>query len=35
MASPSFAWADRVAAEHANASGLLRRLDQSILAKAF
>jgi type I restriction enzyme S subunit len=30
-----FAWLDRVAAEHANASRLLPKLDQAILAKAF
>lgn len=31
----AFAWLDRVAAEHTNASRLLPRLDQAILAKAF
>jgi len=31
----AFAWLDRVAAEHANASRLLPKLDQAILAKAF
>ena len=31
----SFAWLDRVVVEHANASRLLTRLDQAILAKAF
>ena len=31
----AFAWLDRVAAEHANASRLLPELDQAILAKAF
>jgi len=31
----AFAWLDRVAVEHANASRLLPRLDQAILAKAF
>ena len=31
----AFAWLDRVAAEHANASRLLLKLDQAILAKAF
>jgi type I restriction enzyme S subunit len=31
----AFIWLDRVAAEHANASRLLPRLDQAILAKAF
>ena len=31
----AFAWLDRVASEHANATRLLRRLDQAILAKAF
>lgn len=31
----AFVWLDRVAAEHANASRLLPRLDQAILAKAF
>ena len=31
----AFAWLDRVEAEHANASRLLPRLDQAILAKAF
>jgi hypothetical protein len=31
----AFAWLDSVAAEHANASRLLPKLDQAILAKAF
>jgi type I restriction enzyme S subunit len=31
----AFAWLDRVATEHANASRLLPKLDQAILAKAF
>jgi hypothetical protein len=31
----AFAWIDRITAEHANASRLLPRLDQAILAKAF
>jgi type I restriction enzyme, S subunit len=31
----AFAWLDRVDAEHANASRLLPKLDQAILAKAF
>lgn len=31
----AFAWLDRVTAEHANASRLLPKLDQAILAKAF
>jgi hypothetical protein len=31
----AFAWLDRMAAEHANASRLLPKLDQAILAKAF
>jgi type I restriction enzyme S subunit len=31
----AFAWLDHVAAEHANASRLLPKLDQAILAKAF
>jgi type I restriction enzyme, S subunit len=31
----TFAWLDRVASEHANASRLLPKLDQAILAKAF
>ncbi len=31
----AFVWLDRVAAEHANASRLLPKLDQAILAKAF
>ncbi|MGH6810778.1 MAG: restriction endonuclease subunit S [Methylocella sp.] len=31
----AFAWLDRLAAEHANASRLLPKLDQAILAKAF
>jgi type I restriction enzyme, S subunit len=31
----AFAWLDRVAVEHANASRLLPKLDQAILAKAF
>jgi type I restriction enzyme S subunit len=31
----AFAWLDRVSAEHANASRLLPKLDQAILAKAF
>jgi type I restriction enzyme S subunit len=31
----AFIWLDRVAAEHANASRLLPKLDQAILAKAF
>jgi type I restriction enzyme, S subunit len=31
----ALAWLDRVAAEHANASRLLPKLDQAILAKAF
>lgn len=31
----AFTWLDRVAAEHANASRLLPKLDQAILAKAF
>lgn len=31
----AFAWLDRVVAEHANASRLLPKLDQAILAKAF
>jgi len=31
----AFAWLDRVAAEHANASRLLPRLEQAILTKAF
>jgi type I restriction enzyme S subunit len=31
----AFAWLDRVASEHANASRLLPKLDQAILAKAF
>jgi type I restriction enzyme, S subunit len=31
----AFAWLDRIAGEHANASRLLPRLDQAILAKAF
>jgi type I restriction enzyme S subunit len=31
----AFAWLDRIAAEHANASRLLPKLDQAILAKAF
>jgi type I restriction enzyme, S subunit len=31
----AFAWLDRVAAEHANASRLLPKLDQAILTKAF
>jgi type I restriction enzyme, S subunit len=31
----AFGWLDRVAAEHANASRLLPKLDQAILAKAF
>jgi type I restriction enzyme S subunit len=31
----AFAWLDRVAAEHADASRLLPKLDQAILAKAF
>jgi type I restriction enzyme S subunit len=31
----AFTWLDRVAAEHANASRLLQKLDQAILAKAF
>jgi type I restriction enzyme S subunit len=31
----AFAWLDRVAVEHANATRLLPRLDQAILAKAF
>ena len=31
----AFAWLDRVAAEYANASRLLPKLDQAILAKAF
>ena len=31
----AFAWLDRVAAEHANASRLVPKLDQAILAKAF
>ena len=30
-----FAWLDRVAAEHANASRLLPKLDQAVLAEAF
>lgn len=31
----AFAWLDRVATEHANATRLLPKLDQAILAKAF
>jgi type I restriction enzyme, S subunit len=31
----AFAWLDRVAVEHDNASRLLPKLDQAILAKAF
>jgi type I restriction enzyme, S subunit len=31
----AFMWLDRVAAEHANASRLLPKLDQAVLAKAF
>src|ERR1700730_12742361 len=31
----AFAWLDRVATEHADASRLLPKLDQAILAKAF
>jgi type I restriction enzyme S subunit len=31
----AFAWLNRVATEHANASRLLPKLDQAILAKAF
>jgi type I restriction enzyme S subunit len=31
----AFAWLDRVATEHTNASRLLPKLDQAILAKAF
>lgn len=31
----AFAWLDRVAAEHGNASRLLPKLDRAILAKAF
>ena len=31
----AFTWLNRVAAEHANASRLLPKLDQAILAKAF
>jgi hypothetical protein len=31
----AFAWLNRVAAEHGNASRLLPKLDQAILAKAF
>jgi hypothetical protein len=31
----AFAWLDRVAAEHANASRLMPKLDQAILARAF
>ena len=31
----AFNWLDRVTAEHANASRLLPKLDQAILAKAF
>jgi type I restriction enzyme, S subunit len=31
----AFAWLDRVATEHANASRLLPKLNQAILAKAF
>ena len=31
----AFVWLDRITAEHANASRLLPRLDQAILAKAF
>ena len=31
----AFAWLDRITAEHANASRLLPRLDQTILGKAF
>ena len=31
----AFAWLDRVAVEHTNASRLLPKLDQAILAKAF
>jgi type I restriction enzyme S subunit len=31
----AFSWLDRVAAEHANASRLMPKLDQAILAKAF
>lgn len=31
----AFAWIDRITAEHANASRLLPKLNQAILAKAF
>jgi type I restriction enzyme, S subunit len=35
LVETAFAWLDRVAAEHANASRLLPKLDHAILAKAF